>query len=189
MKLFSKNLEEENRKRLRGILNKIPRLECPIGWEMATFAVGGLTEIGFSDKSESLLLAISSNGRGLFDCSKLERIDRDYSEEFEINYEEMTCIGIGQISGEKVRIAGLHGGGLPTTNKLGDSLEFMALDWPNLDFIFQPNWKSMYSERDIDDCVNFLRTDTIKSYGFNKIGNCFVIATSSDLIIFKRKTV
>jgi len=55
MKLFNKNIEEENRKRLRAILSKIPKQVCPSGWEMKTFAVGGLTEIGFSDKFDNLL--------------------------------------------------------------------------------------------------------------------------------------
>jgi len=101
----------------------------------------------------------------------------------------MTCAGIGKIADETLKIAGLHGGGLPTTNKYGDHVDYMALDWPYLDFIFQPHWKSMYSDRDINDCVVFLRTDTMKSYGFSKNGECFVIASSSDLVIYKRKMV
>lgn len=187
MRFFKKDVEEENRSRLREILAKTKNQNCPEGWEFEQFSVGGLTEVGFSENTPNLLLVISSNGRGLFDCSKLERIDRDPNDDFEIDYSNLLCNGIGELKDEKIRIAGLHGGGLPNGNSNGESIEIMALDWPKTDIIFQPKWTSVYSERDTEKCTKIYSSYTLKIYGFSKTGNCFVIGTSSDLLIFKKK--
>lgn len=187
MNLFKKNIEDENRKRLRKILERAKIQNCPDGWEYQKFAVGGLTEVGFSEQNEDLLLVISSNGRGLFDCPRLEKVDRDRSDDFEIDYSNLTCQGIGELENEKIRIAGLHGGGLPVTNSQGDSLEIMALDWPKTDIIFQPKWSSIYMEKDSVKCFRIYSPDTLKVYGFSQNGKYFVIGTSSDLLIFKRQ--
>ena len=124
----------------------------------------------------------------MFDCSKLARIDRDPSDDFDIDYSNLLCNGIGELKDEKIRIAGLHGGGLPNGNLHGESIEVMALDWPKTDIIFQPKWTSVYFERDTEKCIKIYSTDTMKVYGFSKIGSYFVIGTSSDLLIFKKKS-
>lgn len=54
MNFFKKNIEEENRKRLRNILVKVKNQSCPDDWEFEQFAVGGLTEVGFSKKKSNL---------------------------------------------------------------------------------------------------------------------------------------
>lgn len=187
MSFFKKDIEKENRKKLRKILEKAKVQNCPDNWEFEQFAVGGLTEVGFSKTKPNLLLAISGNGRGLFDCSKLEIIERDYNDDFHIDYSALNCFGIGKLKGEKINISGLHGGGLPLGNSEGDSLDIMALDWPKIDIIFQPNWSSIYLEKDSEKCFRIYSTGTLKVYGFSKKGNYFVIGTSSDLLIFKKK--
>ncbi len=188
MNFFKKDLEEENRKRLRKILVKAKNQSCPDNWEFEQFTVGGLTEVGFSKKNENLLLVISSNGRGLIDCSKFKKIERDYNDDFEIDYSDLTCLGIGGLKDENIRIAGLHGGGLPIGNSDGDSLEIMALDWPKVDIVFQPNWASIYLERDSEKCFRIYSPDTLKVYGFSQTGNYFVIGTSNNLLIFKKSS-
>jgi hypothetical protein len=56
--------EKANRDRLVALLSKLPPGECPDGWEISgRFAVGGLTDIGFSKHAE-FLLVVSSSGRG-----------------------------------------------------------------------------------------------------------------------------
>ncbi len=188
MVFFKKDIEQEHRKKLRKILDKAKNQSCPDKWDFECFAVGGLTEVGFSEQNQDLLLVISSNGRGLFDCSKLKKIERDYNNDFEIDYSSLCCFGIGELKNEKIRIAGLHGGGLPLGNSDGDSLEIMALDWPKVDIIFQPRRSSIYSERDSEKCFRIYSPDTLKVYGFSQNGNYFVIGTSSDLLIFKKKS-
>ncbi len=186
MSLFKKNSENENRKRLKKIFENVKVQNCPDGWEFKHFAVGGLTEIGFSYLNPDMLLVISSSGRGLFDCSNLTKIEKDYNNDFEIDYSELICYGIGELKDERIRVSGLHGGGLPLGNSNGDSLDVMALDWPDVDIIFQPEFSSFYSEKDVNKCCRIYKTGTLKAYGFSKIGNYFVIATSSDLLLFKK---
>lgn len=187
MSFFKKDIEAVNRERLRKIFAKTKNQNCPDGWEFEQFSVGGLTEVGFSEKRPDLLLVISSNGRGLFDCSKLERVERDDSDKYYIDYSNLICNGIGDLKNEKIRIAGLHGGGLPTGNSHGDRIDIVALDWPKIDLIFQPKWSSIYSERDAEKCFNIYSSYTLRVYGFSQTGDCFVIGTSSDLLIFKKK--
>ncbi|MFK7971732.1 MAG: hypothetical protein AB8F95_15305 [Bacteroidia bacterium] len=187
MNFFEKYDQNKNRKRLRKFLEKAIVKPCPEGWQYEQFDVGGLTEVGFSSKKPDLLLVISTNGRGLFDCSKLEKVNRDYHDDFEIDYANLTCFGIGDVSDEKIKIAGLHGGGLPTGNLHGENLELMALDWPDIDIIFQPNRMSIYSDQDCKKCFNIYSADTLKVYGFSPSGKHFVIGTSSDLLIFTKE--
>lgn len=88
---------------------------------------------------------------------------------------------------EKIRVAGLHGGGLPLCNSDGDSLETMALDWPRVDILFQSAWASIYSKKDSNKCCKIYASDRLRVYGFSLTGNNFIVGTSSDLLIFKRK--
>ncbi|AXT62040.1 hypothetical protein D1816_17300 [Aquimarina sp. AD10] len=189
MNFFRKDIEQENRKRLRQLLDKVKVQSCPDEWKFEHFAVSGLTEIGFSELNPDVLLVISGNGRGLFDCSSLKKNERDNTTDFEIDYSNLTCYGIGELKEEKIRISGLHGGGLPLGNSNGDSIEIMALDWPKIDIIFQPKWSSIYAEKDGNKCFRIYSSDTLKTYGFSSNGNYFIIATSSDLLIFKKKYI
>lgn len=181
-----KNIEDENRKRLRKIQEGIKSQNCPDRWEYKKISVGGLTEVGFSEQNDDLLLIISGNGRGLFDCSRLELVDRDDSTDFDIDYFNLACQGIGIVKNEKIEIAGLRGGGLPVTNSQGDSLEIMTLDWPKTNIIFQLQWSSIYMEKNSEKCFNIYSTETLRAYGFSKNRKYLVISTSSELLIFKR---
>src|SRR5579863_298772 len=77
-------------------------------------AVGGLTEVGFADDSD-LLLVVSSQGRGVLDCRSGEYVARDRTEPNDSWYDErrLRAFGIGPLEGQLIRLAGLHGGGLP----------------------------------------------------------------------------
>lgn len=187
MGIFSKDIESENKKRLRRLLNSSMPLNCPKGWEMKTFAIGGLTEVGFSINQPEILLVISSQGRGTIDCSKFEKIDR--SEDILgdwVNYQEMWALGIGIVEGEKINIAGLHGGGLPYRNIEGDGIQSMPLDWPIIDLVFEPKFESIYSKKDSENCVRIFRGFELRAYGFSRTGNSFVTATSSEVNIYRR---
>ena len=56
-----------------------PVQEPPIPWRLLeAHAVGGLTDVGFGRRSD-LLLVVSSQGRGVFDCVTGQRVARDAS--------------------------------------------------------------------------------------------------------------
>jgi len=49
----------------------------PEPWRhVASHGIGGLTDIGYGEGSD-LLLVVSHNGRGVFDCLSGERVARD----------------------------------------------------------------------------------------------------------------
>jgi hypothetical protein len=67
---------------------------------LATHAIGGLTGVGFANNSD-LLLVVSSQGRGVFDCRTGQRIARDRTEP-EVSWCDeyrLRAIGIGPLEG------------------------------------------------------------------------------------------
>lgn len=188
MNFFNKNKEDANKKRLQNLVNETKVIDEPSGWKKSTFAIGGLTEIGFSKYNPNLLLVISSQGRGLIDCQNSELIERDNDTDFEwINSYEMTSQGIGVLSNEIILVSGLHGGGLPLLNKNGDELLYMATEWPIIDIIFEPNFKSIYKENEAKECFRIFHDYELRAYGFSYDGETFVIATSSEISIYRNK--
>lgn len=72
-KSSDERIRKKNHERLISLLSNLPSCESPEGWEaVGKFAVGGLTEIGFS-KTAELLLVVSSSGRGVIDCAQGEK--------------------------------------------------------------------------------------------------------------------
>jgi hypothetical protein len=159
----------------------------PAPWGLiAEYAGGGLRQIGFVPDSD-LLLVVSSNGAGLFDCSTGVRLERDY--EYELSFSEevqLTATGIGPVAGQQLRMAGLHGGGLRHMTEDGWKLEVKAERWPNhdiyLDVPFEPRNASRPAPTkvaDDDGCE-------LRSHGFSETGRSFVVALSCTLMIFAR---
>ncbi|SEE29010.1 hypothetical protein SAMN04487765_2024 [Tenacibaculum sp. MAR_2010_89] len=193
MKFFNKNNnpEHENRLRLQKLVDNAEKSDIPNGWKKETFAIGGLSEVGFSKNYPELLLVISSQGRGIIDCSKLELTDRNDNTDFDwFNSYELWSMGIGKLANEKISIGGLCGGGLPLLNQFGDGIQYMATEWPIIDLIFEPNFKSIYKEEDGKDCFRIFHDYEIRAYGFSYNGEYFITATSSEINVYrKEKTV
>ena len=100
-------------------------------WELVgEFAVGGTTDVGFSSNSKFLLVA-SSQGRGVFDVSRCERVARDY--EAPGNWHNgITVAGIGPLDGEEVLV---HGFGNPTTSEVMEQLDGFDLEGHVTEFV------------------------------------------------------
>lgn len=188
MNFFKKNQEDENKKRLKNLVRQTKEVDEPNSWRKTGFAIGGLSEIGFSKQNPNLLLVVSSQGRGVIDCQKRELIERDYDTNWDwINPYELTAQGIGVLSDEKIMVSGLHGGGLPLMNVNGDQLLYMATEWPIIDIIFEPNFKSIYKENEAKECFRIFHDYELRSYGFSYDGNTFVIATSNEINIYRKE--
>ncbi len=180
--------QRTNRDRLIGILSGIERAVCPNGWERkGPFAVGGLTEIGFSRNSE-MLLVVSSAGRGVIDCAIGKKVARDDEADGDwYSAKDLTCIGIGPIEGEVISIAGLNGGGMRNSNDHGESLELVAPDWPVYDLIYCNPYKTALLSEHQKGC-QIIASGHILAHGFSWSGRSFAYATSSDVTIFARRT-
>ena len=167
-----------------------PVQKPPHPWRWAgAFAVGGLTDVGFARQSD-LLLVVSAMGRGVFDCASGEKIARDpsppdkqWQDVFHLEAE-----GIGPLDGQRIRTAGLFGGGLPRLASDGWSVERLALDWPEECFLLVPPGSWIYGER-YGKPANFTKVATeseVRAWGFSPTGRTLILATSSDVTLFGR---
>jgi len=169
---------------LRRRVRNAPITETPHPWKrLAVHAVGGLTEVGFAEDSE-LLLVVSSQGRSVVDCRTGNRVARDRTESNNSWYDErrLWAKGVGPLEGKSVRLAGLHGGGLPRGGIDGWSVAALPLDWPDVTLLLVDPWQSVYI-----DSARFAKLAVereVRAFGFSPTGLSLVLATSSDLTVF-----
>ncbi|MFT3728252.1 MAG: hypothetical protein QM759_10555 [Terricaulis sp.] len=163
--------------------------EPPAPWRhVATLQIGGLTEVGFANSSD-LLLVISSAGRGVVDTGQGKLIARDDDDRFAFDSGNLIAEGIGPINGVKVRVSGLRGGGLSTHTADGWSVERQPLAWPDEELILSPPGQSMLWTPTgklvvLTKLAGF--ASEIRVFGFSPTGRAFIIATASDVAIFSR---
>lgn len=173
-------IEKNNRKHLIDLINQIPK-GVPSGWKCDTLTVGGLMYVGFSEIHTEMLICISSKGQSVINCKTLKKT---YCV---LNFDEQDLIAYAEVLGaELIRIAGDGGGGLRHYSNDGNILERIAPFWPKEQIIFMPNFLSWCNSP--NKCQVIFDNYEIKAYGFSKCGTYFVVATSSDLTIFRRQT-
>lgn len=169
------------------MIDKLERSQPPPPWRVVTrVAVGGLEGVGFADAAE-LLLVISSSGTGVFDCRSGERVARDESSD--LDSVNLVASGIGPLAGQRVRMAGLNGGGLPNGTSDGWGIELYPPSWPDEELVLsQPGqtmlWTKPGQQVSLTKLGGFVTE--IRAFGFSPSGRSLIIATSSDLEIFGR---
>jgi hypothetical protein len=169
---------------VRRKIRTAPIADPPRPWtRTGAHAVGGLIEVGFADDSDYLLV-VSSQGRGVIDCGGGERVARDRAEPDDSWYDErrLRARGIGPLEGKTIRLAGLHGGGMLNGGRDGWSVEALAVDWPDVSLLLVEPWRSIY-----EDSARFTKLAVereVRAFGFSDTGASFVIATSSDVVVY-----
>ena len=161
--------------------------EEPSPWRRINHAVGGLTDVGFADDSD-LLIVLSGQGRAVFDCTSGERVERDYDTDFPQDYHNLTASGFGVLDGQTIRTAGLAGGGLSSGTADGWCVHRLSFHWPEELLILTPpgNW--------IYDSIPSMGSDfyrlgalaEVRAFGFSPTGRSLIIATGSDLVILAK---
>jgi hypothetical protein len=172
---------EPLRRRIRSSQISAP----PQPWNLLTVhAVGGLTEVGFADDSD-LLLIVSSQGRSVVDCKTGERLARDRTEPDNLWYNErqLTAKGVGPLEGKTIRLAGLHGGGLPRGGEQGWSVEELAIDWPDISLMLVGPWQSIYNES--TQFTKLAVERELRAFGFSGTGRSLIVATSSEVTLYR----
>lgn len=163
-------------------MEKAPTIhEPPAPWRrLPVYGVGGLFQVGYAAGTD-LLLVLSSQGRGVFDCLAGEKLARDYDEAHDFfDPIRLTAAGFGPLAGQAVRVGGLFGGGLPLTTADGWHLEAQARVWPTHSvFLSAPASREPVCIGDDGACE-------LRACGFSETGRSFVIATSCDLSMFAR---
>lgn len=157
----------------------------PKPWKpVATIGVGGLTEVGFGDKTEYLLI-VSSSGRGVFDCLTGERIARDYTES-DVSWhqpQQLRAIGIGPLADMSVRLVGIFGGGLPLFGRDGWYVEALPIHWPDVNLLLVDPESWIY--RETAKFTKLAVEREVRAFGFSDSGESLIIATGSDVTIFQ----
>ncbi len=168
-------------------LQTLPVQPPPLPWHhRATYAVGGLLAVGYAEDSD-LLLVISSQGRGVFDCRSGTRVARDYADAYDIFDEiKLTAQGIGPLDGRTVRVAGLYGGGLPNSTRDGWSLHAFPTPWPQHSIVLAYPFKSVYQDTAYTVKVGVDDACELRTYGFSETGGSFIVALSCEIAIFAR---
>lgn len=159
--------------------------------KLNTWAIGGLREIGFKSNTD-FLMVLSSQGRGLFDCLKNEKIARDPYDYYNMDWDSETgkVEGVGILESEEIIC-----GGFEHPNVLQQSTED---GWKTLiKTELRPNWKNealpaevLYLQNDLinqNQELAFFHYGLDRGFGFSDTGLSFVIGTSSDLYIFTRR--
>ena len=171
---------EPVRRRIRAA----PVTEPPQPWvRLANHAVGGLTEVGFAEDTDSLLV-VSSQGRGVIDCLTGQRVARDRAEPEDSWYDErrLRAAGIGPLEGRSIRLAGLHGGGLPNGGRDGWSVASIPLEWPDEHLLLVEPWRWIY---DASARITKLAVEReVRAFGFSDTGSSLIIAIGSGVQVY-----
>ena len=176
---------------LKPLISKLSLLEIsepPPPWrEVPAIAIGGVRSVGFQPDSD-LLLVVSEQGRGVIDCNTGKKLARDHDEYFEDEI-RLEAEGIGPMSGQRIRISGLHGGGLPNSTSDMWSLDAVTLAWPEqLLILVEPGswlYGGLYGKP--DNLWKVFADSEIRAQGFSPTGRSLVIATSSEIQIYARE--
>jgi hypothetical protein len=172
---------------LRKRLEDLPYSPPPAPWKLiGCSSIGGLTAVGYADRTDDLLV-VSSQGRGLFDCTSGERLARDHEEMFDNpDVSGLTAPGIGRYSATVFRLAGLQGGGLARGTRDGWRLHVVQLPWPLHVVFLTSNFVDVTND---SGCVTKICNDEpceFRTAGFSPTGRSFIVATSGELMIYAR---
>lgn len=156
-----------------------------------TFAIGGLENIGYAPKQDYLMV-LSSQGQGIFDCLKGEKVARQNNGgEWWKNFDQAknSIVGFGLLENVEISTCGLFGGdNLPKSNSDGWTLTITEPQ-PD-DKPFEKNLvQKIYLISPNNNEKTFIAKDgpcELRAFGFSETGNSFVVALSCDLTIYSR---
>ncbi|MEU6140899.1 hypothetical protein ABZ848_11115 [Streptomyces sp. NPDC047081] len=184
---------------LRDRLLAAPVVAAPEPWRPVferCVPVGGLLGIGFAahpDSGHDLVMVVSHDGHGLFDAVTGEKIarDRDPAPEDSTpdSAADLSCPGLGPVSGNRVHIAGLFGGGLHMTTPDGWTLEVVTPAWPNDRVLLSRDGGLPHSGPYGEHWWHLFHSNysELRATGFSPSGQTLAVATSSDLTLWTRR--
>ncbi|AZD09391.1 hypothetical protein C4K26_3996 [Pseudomonas chlororaphis] len=173
---------------LRAVIKQCQTSHPPSPWELAgEYTVASLFDVGF-DRDSELLLVSSSSGLGLFDCETGKKIARDTSDRA-LTDRFLECKGIGVLANKTIRMAGVYGGSLPASTPDGWSIETVTLKWPEEHLLLLKPGSWLHGA-DCNRPSSFHKLAIeydVRAFGFSYSGQTLVIATSGDLVIYRRR--
>ena len=155
-----------------------------------TFAIGGLFNVGYASNKD-FLIVLSSQGQGIFDCRKGEKIARLYNDLDWVGFDETTnaVFGFYNLEGEIISTSGVFGGDhLLKTTSDGWSLTAGEPLIEHTPFGTRSTTKIYLAHSANNDRVVVAEDGAceLKAFGFSDTGGSFIVATSCDLVIYSR---
>lgn len=148
--------------------------------------MGGITEVGFAEDSETLLV-LSGQGRELIDCRSGRRVARDSATEHRSSWygpHDLIGQGFGPMSGRQIRLAGAGGGGLSGFAPDGWGAVRVPLDWPEEFLLLTSPYSSIHQPT-----APFWKLAVARdpvAWGFSYTGNTLIAATGEGVTILAR---
>lgn len=183
---------------MRDRLLAAPVVSAPDPWRRVAFVpVGGLLGVGFAshpDSGRDLVMVVSRDGHGLFDAVTGEKLARDRDPDPESSTPDeaadLSCPGLGPITGSRVHIAGLYGGGLHTTAEDGWTLEAVVPAWPNHRVLLSGDGGLPHAGPHGERWWHIFHShySELRAFGFSPSGETIAVATSSDVSLWTRRT-
>jgi hypothetical protein len=186
-------VSEEPYEWVRAAVRAVPAGPVPHPWRALPFLhAGGLLEVGVHalPSGEELVLVVTTAGRGVLSATG-ELLARDRTEPDDDWYDEyaLTADGIGPLAGMRIRLAGLHGGGLPRCTRDGWSVTYFPVDWPEERLVLEPPGRDVLFPGREDGCVQLFGPDDameLRAYGFSPSGRLLVVAAPDGVRTYAR---
>ena len=153
---------------------------------MGLAAITGITEVGFAEDSE-LLLVLSGHSREIVDCATGTIVARDTSTEHRSSWygpHDLIGIGFGPLNGRRIALAGPSGGGLPAFTRDGWGAVRLPIDWPDEFLVLMAPYHSIYQP-----AAPFWKLGKARepvAWGFSFTGNSLIAATAEGVSVFIR---
>jgi hypothetical protein len=164
---------------------------APLPWKLvASIAIGGFESLAFSENGR-FLLVVSSSGRDVFDAGNGALVASEHADSSPDWYDlaHLTVKGIGPLAGQSLRVAGIHGGGLPVLTLDGWAADLLSPDWPDSFVTLSLPGSSPFDEKQGKGVVKVAPTggdDSVTCFGFSSTGRYLVAATSHTIDLFMR---
>ncbi|MEO3756249.1 hypothetical protein [Streptomyces sp. B6B3] len=188
----------EHQQQLRERFQAAPVSPAPPPWRpvfqpVTTLSIGGLLGIGFAPDPASgrdLLMVVSQGGHGVFDAATGKLLARDRDPDPDVTEPAgpyLTVPGLGPLADDKVRIAGMHGGGLHTTTDDGWTLDVVSPDWPHARVLLSNDGGLCHGPVGTHWWhIHHATHSPLRAAGFSPTGQTLAIATSTDLTLLGR---
>jgi hypothetical protein len=156
-----------------------------------TFAIGGLENVGYA-RDQDLLIVLSGQGQGIFDCIAGEKIARQNNDSNwwdNFNQETNSIKGFDHLSDIEIQTCGLYG--VDNLSKAtADGWTLIASEPEPDDKPFEKYLvQRIYLVSPDKQQKNIVGKDgacELRAFGFSETDNSFIIALSCDLTIYSR---
>jgi hypothetical protein len=137
-------------------------------------------------------MVVSMDGFGLINAETGAKVAREREPDPEDSTPtgiDLACPGIGVLTGTRVRIAGLFGGGLHATTDDGWTVDVVAPEWPHLRVILSADGGRNHGPAGSTwwHVFNDEQHGELRAAGFSPSGRTLVVATASDVTLFRHQ--